>query len=152
MKNYLERYQAGDEDTVWSELVALGERVRDDDVANDAYSVACEAMRRTLKNVTTLIERLRELDFEFQSPTPRSEPAADVLAQIDELQTLAGPIPMTIRAFGEVVGSVDLRGHISSPQKPSLLTGILSRLAGQAKQAEVATVEWPSVYADAMFV
>jgi hypothetical protein len=132
-----ERYAAGDHDAVWAELVALGDAVRRDPHAADALAVACETMRRVDLNVRTLVERLRTMGYRFGPPVgaagrvlslfrrhrARPEkahvpPGPDARATRLRIEKRTGPLPLSIRAFFEVVGSVDLTG-----QHPALAPG-----------------------------
>jgi len=55
MATYLERYLNGEYEQVWSELIALGEQVRQEPIYSDAYAVAEEAMRRVRVNIELLV-------------------------------------------------------------------------------------------------
>jgi len=121
---YLERYLSGEYELVWAELVALGERVRDEPLSSDAWAVACETMRRVRRNVELLIPRLNALGYRFgdglfpDDPIdaealpgpPYLPPAADAPARVAALDGLVGPLPLSVRAFYEIVGSVNLVG------------------------------------------
>lgn len=65
MTSYLDRYQRGECEEVWAELLALGEQVRTEPVYPDALAVARETMRRARANIETLIPRLHELGYQF---------------------------------------------------------------------------------------
>jgi hypothetical protein len=125
-----DRYAAGDHDAVWSELVALGDAVRRDPHAADALAVAYETMRRVDLNVRTLVERLHALGYRFGPPVgaagrvialfrrDRREqekahvpPAPGARATRVRIEKRIGPLPLSIRAFFELVGSVDLTGR-----------------------------------------
>jgi hypothetical protein len=116
-----ERYLAGERETVWAELIALGESVREDPHAADALAVAYETMRRVEANVRTVIDRLNRIGYHFQtesrmrdgSETPAHllpKPGAQKLVRRLE-KAAGGPAPLSLRAFYEVVGAVDLNGH-----------------------------------------
>ena len=70
-----DRYQAGEYQSVWRELVALGGETRADPYAADALAVAYETMRRVDANVRTLVQRLRRLNYVFTSDTSPHVPA-----------------------------------------------------------------------------
>lgn len=108
MPSYLERYLAGERHAVWADLVALGAQVRAPSYFEDAYSVATETMRRVRHNVEIVRERLEQLGYAFRA-TDRAyvPPPADTPAMLAEIERLRGPIPLSLRAFYEVVGSVD---------------------------------------------
>src|SRR2546430_2196928 len=63
--SYLDRYLAGGQKQVWTDLVALGAAVRDEPLYSDALAVARETMRRVRWNIETLIPRLRDIGYEF---------------------------------------------------------------------------------------
>jgi len=65
--SFLERYQNGEHEHVWADLVALGSGVRDNLYLADAQAVANETMRRAGCNVETLIVRLHGLGYEFRT-------------------------------------------------------------------------------------
>ena len=170
-----DRYQNGEREQVWKDLVKLGAAVRTDPHAADALAVAYETMRRVEANIRTLIERLHQLGYRFhtdqsdwqerqgqiesalamnpqvseqgsRSPhvrrvfdlmqsarsvlqtqfdaakrTPRDTairahvpPVAGTAKQIRKIEKKAGILPLSLRAFYEVVGSVDLIGEHSA--------------------------------------
>ncbi len=117
-----ERYQAGDCEGVWADLVALGPGVRTEPHYTEAQAVARETMRRALHNMQVLIGRLRKLNYDFalQLPSPElPNPAgseghfppphntAELLARLEEI---AGPIPISLRVWWEKVGGVRFMG------------------------------------------
>jgi hypothetical protein len=63
--SYLERYERGEHEQVWDELVALGAAVRKEPLYADAQAVARETMRRARANVLTLIQRLGRIGYLF---------------------------------------------------------------------------------------
>jgi hypothetical protein len=110
MPSYLERYLAGESTAVWAELLALGAAVRSLDYYDDALAVAIETMRRVEHNVEAVHQRLESLGYEFWVPNQvHVTPSADTPAMLTEIERLRGPIPLSLRAFNEVVGSVDFR-------------------------------------------
>jgi hypothetical protein len=113
---YLSRYLAGEHETVWAELTALGPAERDEPVWSDARAVARETMTRVRRNAEQLIASLRELGYEFRPetwmPQPLLTPRLADLALIDELEDrVGGPLPLSVRAFYENVGPISLRGR-----------------------------------------
>jgi hypothetical protein len=134
---YYERYLAGEHRQVWLELNALGVGVRADQYAADARAVAYTTMSRVVKNVVTIIERLREIGYEFDvesgnqdkvipfgtarwnlmKDTAARERAAPLmpperrLADMIRLQQDAGTLPISLRTWFEIVGSVTLLGR-----------------------------------------
>lgn len=119
---YFRRYKAGAHVEVWTELVALGSGVREPAIFSDATSVARATMERVAANIERLIKRLKLYGYQFgvypdgtpmrRTTEPLVKPDATSLAQIDELEHLAGTIPLSLRAFWEIVGHVSLIGRL----------------------------------------
>jgi hypothetical protein len=123
-QTYLERYLSGEYEPVWADLVALGKRVRDEPLAADAWAVACETMQRVRRNVEALIPRLSALGYRFGDGLfpfapidaealpgpPLLPPAWDAAERIAALEGLVGPLPLSVRAFYQIVGAVNLVG------------------------------------------
>jgi hypothetical protein len=61
----LSRYEAGEHEAVWADMMALGARVREAPYFEDAWAVAREAMRRARHNVELIIRRLDGMRYEF---------------------------------------------------------------------------------------
>jgi hypothetical protein len=110
---HLERYLDGQHEQVWTELVGIGPSIRDDpEEWADARAVAEETMRRVRANVARLREGLPAIGYEFANPDGvLVDPTDDVRAELDRLEAATGPIPLAVRVFCEVVGSVDLSGE-----------------------------------------
>src|SRR4051794_4406957 len=102
---YLERYNAGECFEVWDELISLGKDVRKKKVVFDALAVARETMRRVKHNTETLVGRLNSLGYQFEGIAYRS-PLADATDNIEGLEEIAGLLPISIRAFYEIVGQI----------------------------------------------
>jgi hypothetical protein len=122
--NYLERYTHGEFEKVWSELLALGPAVREEPVYSQARQVADETMRRVRRNCEKLVARLRTLGYAFgtypdgsqgyYSSGPLLAPGEETREDIAALEEAAGPLPISLVAFWEQVGSVDLVGMLRS--------------------------------------
>jgi hypothetical protein len=63
--SFLERYERGEHEQVWDELVALGAAVREEPVYTEALAVARETMRRARRNIEMLIPRLAAIGYQF---------------------------------------------------------------------------------------
>jgi len=112
MGPYLERYLQGECRGVWHDLLALSEQVRQEPVLSDASAVAHETMSRVRENLTTLDNRLQSMGYRYRNPSPAFlPPPPDVATRIAELEARAGVLPLSLRAFYETVGSVDLTGE-----------------------------------------
>ena len=114
MLSYLKRYQSGEHEQVWAELTALGEQVRQGHILPDALAVARETMSRVRENAERIISRLQSIKYDFDNSqlafVGRQPPADNVNDQIAELETQTGPLPLSLRAWYEVGGAVDLSG------------------------------------------
>jgi hypothetical protein len=108
---FLKRYEAGECEQVWAELLALRGKVREEAVLADAVAVARETMRRCRINIERFVSRLRELGYEFQyADEAFVPPDTEVLKQISEIESRVGPIPLSLCAWFEIVGSVNFMG------------------------------------------
>lgn len=65
MTGWLDRYHAGEHESVWAEMVSLGPNVRSKPYLEPAWSVAQETMRRARYNVETIVKRLDQIGYEF---------------------------------------------------------------------------------------
>ena len=146
---HYERYLAGEHHEVWRELGALGAEIRSDRYVADALAVGCATMRRVVQNIRTIVERLRELGYEFDIESvnrdtvihfgvarwslwvgPRHQerpapwmPPQQRLADLKRLERDAGELPISLRAWYEIGGSVTLLGKhpVLSPGDGTLL-------------------------------
>jgi hypothetical protein len=129
--NWLERYRNGQSREVWGEMIALGGAVRDSAHFDEALAVARETMRRVRHNLEKARERLLQAGYEFADPAGAIVPPPPGTSRmIEEIQESTGPLPLSLRAFYEEVGSVDFRQsskqlvHHSRPERdaaPELL-------------------------------
>jgi len=107
----LSRYQNGDFEAGWRDMVALGPDVRKKPFEKAAWAVAQETMRRAKRNIELLVERLKKLDYRFlheelvYSPCTKKEHKA-----LRDMERKGVIIPLSFRAFLEAVGTVDLIG------------------------------------------
>jgi hypothetical protein len=127
--NYLERYRAGECEQVWAELLSLGADTRAEPLYSEAYAIAHEAMGRVKQNLDLLIPRLRAIGYEFgqgflagldeataavlarEAPV-FARPSSNVGSRIIELEGMVGTLPLSLCAFYEEVGSVNLVGEL----------------------------------------
>ena len=111
MPSFLERYRSGDRAGVWNDLLNMGSAVRSEPIWEDARTVARETMERARHNVALLVERLTELEYRFAFPDDVWRlPDKASLAELAAFERRHGPLPLSLYAWYEVVGSVDLRG------------------------------------------
>lgn len=88
----LERYLAGEQAAVWSELHALGEEVRSRKLRADAEAVARETMRRARHNL--------QAAGAFHPP-PRRTP--ELLKQLE--RRVGGKLPLSLVAWWTLIGA-----------------------------------------------
>jgi hypothetical protein len=106
-EDWLDSYRGGDRVRVWQAMLECPD-VRNGDVLPQARAVARETMKRARQNVETLVARLDGLGYRFQNPEKAHVPPSDELvSRLDELERRIGPIPLSLRAFYEELGSVD---------------------------------------------
>src|SRR4051812_45737421 len=120
MTNLLERYMAGEHETVWRELAALDPDNLDPALSDQAAAVARETMRRVRQNCELLVTRLRALGYQFGvypdgsrgylSDGPLIPPSEETRSDLAELESRIVSIPLSLRAFWQEVGSVDFVG------------------------------------------
>lgn len=127
--NYLERYKNGEHELVWEELQALGAGVREEPILSLAREVAIETMGRVRRNCDLIISRLRSMNYTFgiypdgttgyYSEGAHQDPSAKLQKDYTRLESLFGPVPLSLEIFWQVVGSIDLVGK--GPGWPGLL-------------------------------
>lgn len=108
---WLERYKNGEHEAVWSEIRAMGPAAGERAVAGQAQKVAHAMMARVRKNLERIVAVLVDRRYPFAAkakdvlspPGPKTE---KVLADLE--RALGAPLPVALRAFYEVVGSVSL--------------------------------------------
>jgi len=130
MASFLSRYQQGEHEQVWAELLALGGQVREEPLYSDALAVARDTMRRVRYNIELLIPRLEAIGYHFyrygediyQSFTAEGSeeahrempifapPTEDVDELIVAIEHKGGVLPLSVRVFYEMVGTVNLAG------------------------------------------
>ncbi len=112
--SFLARYLAGETEQVWQELIALRGAVRTPRYYDDARAVAEETMRRVRRNLEALIPMLAQHGYRYNAPTldpPGAvlcSPTPADLEALDEFERTHGPLPISVRAYFEIVGAVDL--------------------------------------------
>jgi hypothetical protein len=119
--NYFERYRKGECEAVWSELGGLGEGILDEPVRSEAQAVARETMQRARRNIEKIVHRLAALGYQFEdgasSPVeaqdtrvfmPPPDDTPDLITKVEK--ELGGPLPLSLHAFYEQVGSICLLG------------------------------------------
>ncbi len=124
---HYERYINGEHEAVWSDLQLLGRRVRDDPTFEDARAVARETMRRSLRNLQLIDDRLQRIDYEFATPEPHVVESTDSDTQeIDNIESKHGPMAISVRAWYETFRYVDFRPRWGAFDKPGKLQVLYS--------------------------
>lgn len=120
MRTFLSRYLDGEHEQVWTELMTLGPAVHEEPAASDAYCVARETMRRAGENVDRIIGCLWEIGYRFEhsrggkwvpNAAIHTPPDPNTAQRIAEIQATAGSLPLSLRAWYEVVGMIGLTGR-----------------------------------------
>ena len=105
---WLDRYRNGECDTVWSEMLSLGAAIRGQESLEHGQAVARETMSRARTNVELVVDRLRKLGYRFEHQEKAHVPPQPVhLARLREFEQRFGPLPLSLRFFHELVGTVD---------------------------------------------
>jgi hypothetical protein len=140
---FCDRYQAGEHQQVWLELVALGDAVRQEPVYSDALAVASETMRRARENIQTLISRLHDVGYNFASGREAGVAAARMLeklaGQTPDLLKMAGSIPsdMLGAASGWITRPQDAQAGIERLAKSMMEIGMALPLLHPLNDAAV---------------
>jgi hypothetical protein len=144
MATYLERYRRGECEQVWAELLALGGRVREAGLHDEAVAVARETMTRARTNIEMLVPRLTSLGYSFAHPDRVFVPADEETRRlVAEIEGRAGPLPVSLRAWCEVVGEVNFMG--SHPKLSTYYPGRDMRQQAQGFLALLAQHGGPAV-------
>ena len=128
MASLYDRYQKGLHQEVYDELLAMQEHIYEPDMYEEALLVMREMMRRVRSNIEVLLPRLSEMGYLFRkggfwdnfSPEEKARleieyplfqpPTLETLEQVALLEHLTGPLPLSLKCWYEVVGTVNLIG------------------------------------------
>jgi hypothetical protein len=111
MPTYLDRYRLGECEQVWAELLALGAQIREPQLLDQAKAVARETMTRARANIELLVPRLTSLGYQFAHPDCVFVPPDEAIPGfLDLVERRAGLLPLSFRAWCEVVGEVNFMG------------------------------------------
>jgi hypothetical protein len=103
---WLARYQAGEHEQVWEEMVQAGLAVFE---CEEALMVARCTMDRVKQEIQRVISILHQGHYAFAQDKPMWLPSDTFVEDLDALEGLLGhPIPLSFRAFHETIGMVDL--------------------------------------------
>ncbi len=101
--------------TECDKFLTLEADIRDADNLPEAVSLVRRIMAISKRNIETIVERLRRINycFEVGSEDVLRQPKKDVLKKIAKFETRIGALPLSICAFYELVGSVNLAGSFA---------------------------------------
>jgi hypothetical protein len=146
MPTYIDRYRQNECEQVWAELLALGGQIREPRLFDQAQAVARATMTRARANIELLAPRLTSLGYQFAQPDRIFVPAdTGMRSLIDQVERNAGPLPLSLRAWCEVVGEVNFMGshpklsmYVRSPSGPDVGMSFLSLFAKHGGSAPAA--------------
>ena len=128
------RYLNGSYQEVYDILVARKEEVFEPPFAEEALLIARAMMKRVRYNLELLVLRLQNINYQFgeglwtsfddlsleEQVTIEKEmpilgtPTSETSAKIQVLEHLTGPLPLSLRCWYEIVGSINLIGLFES--------------------------------------
>jgi hypothetical protein len=115
----LARYRRGQHDEVWNELRAHEFVVGD--FLDEANTVAIETMKRVAFNADLLAERLAARGWKALWGSLRTAPQTEDAEVIERIEELTGArLPVSLRAFWEVVGGINFVWDYNSEEPPDL--------------------------------
>src|SRR5437879_5421588 len=146
--SYFERYQAGEHVPVWRDMrniqwIHFQQDPSYADTLADVMRVARETMARVKQNIDLLIPRLQSLGYQFgygwagvddpenpwsdsdrrwveHAPPLLSPPLPDLNERFERIGQHLGYVPLSLQAFYEVVGGVNLVGTLPTRWMPCL--------------------------------
>lgn len=104
----------------WDELLDLGPLTPGSPEWEDAYDVAQQTATLARQNVEVIVEFLSHNDYHFgfgsgstfqPNPNPWTLPSSETRSKIRRLEETAGAVPLSIRAWWEIVRDVCLQGR-----------------------------------------
>jgi hypothetical protein len=128
---YLSRYEAGEHEQVWREISPrYWKEVQSEPFFSEALEVARATMGRVRQNIELLVPRLETIGYAFgyswaedppfkvfgveeriqAEPPVLSPPLPDIQARFERLEAAGLRLPLSLRAWYEVVGAVNFVG------------------------------------------
>jgi|GEM_PF-339132 hypothetical protein len=115
----LKRYQQGQHEEVWRELRSY-ESV-DGVLLEETMAVANETMKRVAHNADLLAERLANRGWKALFGSLRTPPQPEDIEMIERIEEFTGErLPVSLRAFWEIVGGIDFIWDYESGEPPDL--------------------------------
>ncbi len=138
-ESFLERYDAGNRAEVWAELRSITTLSEEPRTVREAANMVCSrAMERAASNVAAIHTHLMSLGFQFEFPKESYSPPNVESAELNRaLISAVGPVPLTLQAWLEHVGTVTFRRQPIISQ-PSPIDRLLDPLEFQYSHDEVA--------------
>jgi len=145
---FLRRYQAGDRESVWREMTALGAAVRDEPYFDDAWATARETMQRAGANVRTLIQRLDELGYQFwDGEHGTAGPPGMAISVGGAVVTYASPMDMFRAAMARSTERMHPRA-LEARQHLASLIGPFQAMQAKVDAAQQARIERQAAITD----
>jgi hypothetical protein len=97
---------------VWAELISNAGAIRTEPLYSDARAVAEVMMQRARHNIALLVERLPQIGYRFNplGEAVWQQPDPALTRVLDQIEETYGPLPLTVRMWFDIVGSVTLMG------------------------------------------
>lgn len=115
------RYDAGEHEAVWRELIALGIAARNEYCFPTVLSVVDAFIDRAIANLVRICDGLVDFGYAFMFPNEVLQLRSnDSDSCIDELEATFGEIPIVIRRWYERVVSVNFAQSFEACRSPSL--------------------------------
>ena len=116
MSVLITNFEKGKFNKIWRDMADLGYRIREPEYFDEAIIILEQTMKKVKRNIIIIRERLLELGFIFEEKYPESmpifrDPADNVSIVLDEIESLVGVIPLSLRYFYTIVGTVNFMGY-----------------------------------------
>jgi len=125
-KSYTSDFLSGNSEEIWIRLSSY-EDIYDSHECNVAVGIMTDIMHRVKSNIELLIHRLLSLGYLFDDTSEHAHkrieeykeiermryrnPPLNIGVLIEKLEKREGKIPLSLRLFYKIVGSVNLTGH-----------------------------------------
>lgn len=115
----LTRYLQGQHEEVWKELRAY--KSIEGELLEEAVPVANETMKRVARNADLLAERLSNRGWKPLYGSLRTAPQSEDAEIIERIEEFTGErLPVSLRAFWEIVGGINFIWDFQSGEPPDL--------------------------------
>ncbi|MGI9517428.1 MAG: hypothetical protein ACR2NP_10295 [Pirellulaceae bacterium] len=105
--SYFNRYQRGEFQPVWNELVDAGVAVWNKPLFNDARDVALATMERVRKNLERLQSRLEGIGYEFMHPEPVALANRNAVDKLTAFENAYGRLAISASVWYQTFQCVD---------------------------------------------